>query len=97
MEITSIADNDKHFKINGNEERFNKWRGEELIPLHELQKLEELFPNQVVATDMEKAEKDGAIPSDLISNPFYGVRNDCILERHAESFSESAGSSYRGN
>jgi len=71
LEITSIADMPKHFEINKSEERFDKWRSEALIPLHELEKLGRLFPDKRIEKLVTACKSSGNSHDDLVENPFH--------------------------
>jgi hypothetical protein len=71
VEITSIADNSMHFENNKKEERFNKWCVEEMIPLFELAKLVELFPDTNVANIVREHKNQNVSPNDLVQNPYF--------------------------
>lgn len=71
VEITSIADMQKHFAINKNEERYSIWKSEKTIPVHELKKLNKLFHNQKVTEVLKKIYKSNISENDYITNPFY--------------------------
>lgn len=69
LEITSIADNAGHFEINKREERFTRWAREELIPLHELQKLAYLFSDDSLNSIASEHVREGLGGSELVANP----------------------------
>lgn len=76
VEITSIADMQKHFIINKNEERYSQWASKEKIPLHELEKLNRLFPNDKITSIIEESK---CSENNLIQNPFYNSGKSIFL------------------
>lgn len=70
LEITSIADMQKHYFINKSEERLNKWRSEDIIPLHELEKLNWLFPDKRIAGLVSAYKESGMSGNHFVENPF---------------------------
>jgi hypothetical protein len=79
VEITSIADNPMHFENNKKEERFNKWRAEEMIPLFELAKLVELFPDEKVSNIVNEHKNNGVSLDDLVKNPYFPLRTNLFV------------------
>jgi hypothetical protein len=71
VEITSIADMREHFIINKSEERFLKWKSEEYIPLHELEKLNRMFPDASIKNAIESFKNSGLSDNSSIENPLY--------------------------
>lgn len=69
VEITSIANEEKHFTINKREERFKKWTAEERIPLYELRKIAHLFPDKHLENIIRGFEQAGVSDSKLVVNP----------------------------
>jgi len=69
LEITSIADNPKHFEINKSEERLSKWDSETKIPLRELKKLNHLFPDPKASKAINSYRVAGVSNSNLVDNP----------------------------
>lgn len=78
-EVTSIADSRQHFEINKREERFTRWGGEELIPVHELQKLAELFPTEGLSRLASSYSKERRSGSELVPNPLHDARQRILL------------------
>ena len=76
LEVTSVADSQRHFEINKREERFTKWAREERIPVHELRKLADLFPSEVLQRVVEQHARESRGREELVSNPLReeGVR-----------------------
>lgn len=78
LEVTSIADSQRHFEINKREERFTRWAGADLIPVHELRKLADLFPfgdlRGILTDDTETRD-----PSELVPNPLRETRHRAFL------------------
>lgn len=85
VEITSIADMSKHFSINKSEERLNKWRSENLIPLHELEKLNWLFPDKGVEELVSTYKESGISDGDYVENPFRGEGTYIFLSSMPET------------
>jgi transcription termination factor Rho len=71
VEITSIADMQKHFKINKNEERFENWKSKAKIPLHELEKLNRILPSQDLTEKIRKFKEMNVSENDSVDNPLY--------------------------
>lgn len=85
LEITSISDMRQHFEINKNEERLFKWISEEIIPLHELEKINRLFPDQKLDELVGFYKKSGISIDDLVENPLFGSRSFIFLSSMPET------------
>lgn len=79
LEVTSIADSREHFEINKREERFTRWVGEELIPLHEVKKLADLFPTEELSRLASNYSLERRAGSDLVPNPLRDARQRVFL------------------
>lgn len=91
VEITSIADNAKHFEVNLAEERLAKWRGVAKIPFHELKKLSELFPLSEMPAIVQEHSRSGTSAGSLIDSPLKDQRSQLLLStipEPAESLAE---------
>ena len=82
LEITSIGDNEYHFELNKREERFTRWAGEELIPLHELKKLAVLFPGAKLTKELERKGRGN---SELVPNPLKAAEQRIFVSSTYES------------
>ena len=69
LEITSVADRTSHFIINKREERFAKWTSEATIPLYELEKISQLFPDAKLQNTVECFFKSGLQKTQHVENP----------------------------
>jgi hypothetical protein len=81
VEITSIADMKEHFIINKGEERYSKWAIEELIPLHELMKINCLFPNIDIGSVIKGHLKDEISKNSLVTNPFLSSNKNIFVSK----------------
>lgn len=70
IEITSIADDKSLFEKIKREERFAIASHEDKIPLHELEKLNKLFPKSEINKKLEELKKDNLSKKDLVDNPY---------------------------
>lgn len=82
VEITSIADSAGLFEFNTREERFARWVGQKMIPLHELRKLAHLFPAGNLQA--EAARFQGRDDSDLVPNPLVDEEKSLFVGRLPE-------------
>jgi hypothetical protein len=71
VEITSVANMREHFIINKNEERFLQWKSKKIIPLHELEKLNRLFPNGDINKTIDSLKSSGFCSDSNVDNPLY--------------------------
>jgi hypothetical protein len=85
LEITSIADMNEHFIINKREERFNQWKYEHEIPLHELDKLNRLFPNDTTKRIIDSLYASGKSENDMVKNPIKGCETNLFLSNMPET------------
>jgi len=69
VEITAIADSSHHFEMTKREERLSSWAGVDTIPLYELQKLNQFFPDQKITRLIEQYLAAGKTPTDDVMNP----------------------------
>jgi len=69
IEITSVADRVHQFMINKSEERLAKWGSEDTIPLHELEKLSELFPDAEIENTVKSYLESGLQKTQHVDNP----------------------------
>lgn len=69
LEITAIADSEEHFTINKREERLTHWMKQTDIPIHELRKLENLFPDNKLAKYIQEFLNQGMTVSEEVKNP----------------------------
>ena len=81
LEITAVADGPQHFEINKREERLTKWSTQPTMPLHELEKLNVLFPDPAIGKHIENYKSKAVSKSDLIENPFLSVSSRILLSR----------------
>ncbi|NIP37993.1 MAG: hypothetical protein GWO07_02925 [Candidatus Dadabacteria bacterium] len=72
LEITSIADNPRHFELNKREERFLSWTNEDTIPLQELEIISSMFPYSNFNTIIKKYKNEGFKGEDNVENPLFG-------------------------
>lgn len=79
LEVTSIADSEKHFEINKREERLTRWVGEELIPVHELRKLADLFPTENLSRIATVLSQEKRAATELVPNPLRDARQRIFL------------------
>jgi len=79
IEITSIADNSKHFENNKKEERYAKWATEENIPLHQLIKLVIFFPDKEVSQIILDHKSNGILEDEMVANPYYPPKNTLFI------------------
>jgi len=70
VEITSVADKAEQFIINKSEERLSKWVSEDTIPLYELEKLCQLFPDEEKISTVKSYLESGLKKTQLVDNPF---------------------------
>jgi hypothetical protein len=85
LEVTSLADSQQHFEINKREERFTKWVGEELIPVHELRKLADLFPTEELSRVASALSRERRASTDLVPNPLHEARHRLFLSGMLQS------------
>ncbi len=88
LEITAIADNDHHFVINKREGRLSKWCREKTIPLHELIKLNDLFPNQKIAQLIKDYQLNGLSSNDSVNNPLNDLKTRITISNLLEPVDE---------
>lgn len=69
LEITSIADGVEHFKANKREERYANNMEKDIIPLHELIKLNSLFPSQKINTLIKSYKAKNTSKNGIVKNP----------------------------
>lgn len=81
LEVTSIADNPQHFEINKREERFKRWISEELIPVHELTKLADLFPTEELTRVVRTYSQEQRAKSELVPNPLRAAGSRIFVSR----------------
>lgn len=84
VEITSIADMNKHFIINKSEERFLKGKSEKMIPLHELEKLNRLFPSPEVDKQIKQFKESCVSKNQLVENPLHGAGTQVFVSNMPE-------------
>jgi len=70
LEITAIADNERRFRTARYEERFAFWSRQESIPLRELRKLADQFPNEHTEQQISAHLGAGTKPGAWVPNPF---------------------------
>lgn len=70
IEITSIAEDADLFEKFKCEERLILQSVEEEIPLHELEKLNRLFPNSEISNLISKHKENGVNKKDMVYNPY---------------------------
>lgn len=85
LEITSIADMPKHFLINKSEERFKKWKSKDLIPFHELEKINFLFPDDRLSEQISIMKESGISDSEYVKNPFKDAAGHIFLSNMPET------------
>ena len=85
IEITSIADNSKHFENNKKEERLARWCVEEKIPLYELIKLVKFFPDENISRLIDEIKNKGISPNELVPNPYYPPKKRIIFSTLEET------------
>mgnify|MGYP003110134104 CR=1 FL=1 len=71
VEITSISDNQWNFEMLRNEERYATQSNNEKIPLHELIKINKLFPDNSISMLINDYMDKNTSKKSLIPNPFY--------------------------
>jgi hypothetical protein len=71
IEITSISDNQWNFEMLKNEERIATQSNNENIPLHELIKINKIFPNETLEGIINDYHKKKTASNAIIPNPFY--------------------------
>lgn len=79
LEITSVADGPQHFELNKREERLAKWGMVPSIPLHQLEKLNSLFPNKEIEKDILKHKANGVTANELVDNPLQSNQMRIML------------------
>lgn len=70
VEITSIADDTDHFTKIKKEERLSTKSVIDKIPLHELNKLNQFFPNPIADKRLKFWKSQGYGKNDLVANPY---------------------------
>lgn len=70
IEVTSIADDKQLFEKIKREERFAIASNKDKIPLHEVQKLNKLFPNPDIDQTIKEFQKSNTSKKELVDNPF---------------------------
>jgi hypothetical protein len=86
VEITAVADNEHQFEINKREERLAQLSESSTIRLLDLRKLESLFPDQSVATQIAEHDTNGVSPDDLVANPFAQESERILISHLPEPF-----------
>ncbi|MEZ8042427.1 hypothetical protein ACED25_23045 [Vibrio sp. 1F263] len=81
IEITSIAESYKVFNNHSSEERFTKWKLEKRIPLHELIKLDKLFPNKGIHDVVKDFTRLDIDENDLVVNPLYSEERSLFISK----------------
>jgi hypothetical protein len=71
VEITSIADHKLQFEKMKREERYQNIVRYEKIPLHELIKINKLFPSNGINEKIIKYRREGFTNKDSVVNPYY--------------------------
>lgn len=71
LEITSIADNPEHFKINKDQERFNQCYTKENISLREVIKLNTIFYDKDIDILLKEYKGKNLLLESRIPNPYY--------------------------
>lgn len=79
LEITSVADGPQHFELNKREERLAKWGVVASIPLHQLEKLNSLFPNEKIEKQILKHKANGVTANGLVDNPLQSTQTRMML------------------
>lgn len=85
LEITSIADIPEHFLINKSEERFNKWKSQDLIPFYELEKIYGLFPDDALSEQISTMRESGISDTDHVENPIKNDAGNIFLSNMPET------------
>lgn len=81
IEITSIAESYKVFNNHSSEERYTKWAQEKEIPLHELIKLEKLFPSDDINSIAQGFVQAGVDENDLVLNPLFSNERALFISK----------------
>lgn len=79
LEITAVADGAQHFELNKREERLAKWGAVLSIPLHQLEKLNFLFPNVKIEKQIIRHKANGVTANDLVDNPLQNTQTRIML------------------
>lgn len=70
IEVTSIADDKQLFEKIKREERFAITSNKDKVPLHEVQKLNKLFPNPGIDKKIKEFQESNITKKELVDNPF---------------------------
>lgn len=73
VEVTAVADNTAHHVINKREQRVAASRDQETITLHELKKLNYMFPDEEKVAAIEAYREVGLTDNSKVPNPFFGT------------------------
>lgn len=84
IEITSIADMRENFIINKSEERYLKSKFEKHIPLHELKKLNRMFPDTCIKNAIESFMNSGLSDNSSVANPLYNNEKTIFISNMPE-------------
>ena len=87
LEITAIADSPKHFEKDKKEERLAMGCVKDSIPLHELKKLNALFPNSEIEDIIHKHDSARVPDSALVKNPLKSSNPGILLSSVPEPLS----------
>ena len=79
LEITAVADGPQHFEINKREERLARWGAVTSIPLHQIEKLNSLFPNAELEKQIMTHKTDGLTANELVDNPLQSTKMRILL------------------
>lgn len=79
LEITAVADGPQHFELNKREERLAKWGEASSIPLHQLEKLNFLFPNENIEKQIISHKTNGVTANALVDNPLQSTQTRIML------------------
>ncbi len=79
IEITSIADNARHFEIDRREERLTRCSRTETVTLRELGKLADMFPHSDLPRILSEYRASCSHNDDLVPNPFFQEKHRVLL------------------
>lgn len=79
VEITSIADNSHHHAVNKREQRVGVSSRQQDITLHEMKKLNSMFPTEEVTEQIRRHQHAGVTDNDRVQNPWFGNDNRLFM------------------
>lgn len=79
IEITSIADDSGLFEKFKREERLESKSRSESIPFHEVEKLNQMFPNSEIEKLIQEHKKAGVKKEEMVPNPYFGDHPNLFL------------------